>query len=274
MSAASRVYDSHRRRAPALEELADVVEYRSLIAALVERNLKVRYKRSVLGVVWTLLSPAAMIAALSLVFSTPFARQAPSYPAFAAPGIILWAFFAQTTSGVAGEVAGGVDLWRRVRFPRTALAAATVLTGLANLVFALVPLLVLMALSRRPLGPPLASLPLTIILTGIFVFGAALLLAAVALSFPDVADLWTLLLPALMFTAPVAYPASIVTGRAGTLLRLNPMTHFVEAFRAPLYSGTAPSPGELGAMALVAGGTLAAGWLLFTRRAGALPYRG
>jgi ABC-type polysaccharide/polyol phosphate export permease len=273
VTAAAFDYDSEARRPRALEELLDLMRNRALVRALVSRNLTVRYKRSVFGFLWTMANPAAMLLVLSLAFSRAFSAYAPGYPAFVFPGLLLWNFFAQTTGLVVGEVAAGVDLWRRIRVPKTALAAATLLTGAINLSLALVPLVIIFLLARRPMGAALLTLPVTVLLTALFVFGVSLILATIALYFPDVSDIYAILLPALMFTAPVIYPAAIVPPGLQPLLRWNPMTIFVEAFRAPLYSNLAPSPGAFLLMTLIAAGTLLAGWLLFTRSADDIPYR-
>jgi ABC-type polysaccharide/polyol phosphate export permease len=273
MTAAPFDYDSAARRPRALEELLDLMRNGALVRSLVERNLKVRYKRSVFGFLWTMANPAAMLLVLSFAFSRAFGAYAPSYPAFVFPGLLLWNFFAQTTGLVTGEVAAGVDLWRRIRVPKTALAAATLITGAINLSLALVPLVILFTVLQRPLGLALLTLPLTVLLTALFVFGVSLILATIALYFPDVSDIYAILLPALMFTAPVIYPAAIVPPRLQPLLRWNPMTIYVEAFRAPLYANRAPTAGAFALMTAIAAASVLAGWFLFTRSADDIPYR-
>ena len=146
-------YDSASRPPRAVEELLDVTAHGPLVLALIARNIKVRYKRSVLGVAWTMAQPATMLLVLTLIFARTFAPDAPTYALYLAPGLILWHFFAQTTTIVIAEVAAGVELWRRVRIPKTALAIATTCTGLLNLVMATMPLLVLVALARVPSAP-------------------------------------------------------------------------------------------------------------------------
>jgi ABC-2 type transport system permease protein len=273
MTGALEEYDSASRPPRFLEELRDLRGNGALIRALVERNIKVRYKRSVLGVFWTMLNPAAMLLVVSLVFTRAFASAAPAYPLFALPGVLLWNFFAQSTMMVAAEMAGGVDLWRRIRIPKTALAISTILTGLVNLAFALIPLIIILVVLRRPVGRALLTLPLTVALTAGFILGAALLLSTAALYFPDVADAYAILLPALMFAAPVIYPSSIVPPLLRHWLRFNPMTLYIEAFRTPLYANASPTAGAIAAMVTVSATSLITGWLLFTRTADELPYR-
>ena len=119
-----------------IEELLDVASSGPLLLALIARNLKVRYKRSVFGVLWTMAQPATVLLVLTLIFAQEFAPRASTYALYLAPGLILWHFFAQTTSIVIAEVASGVELWRRVRMPKTALAIATTSSGLLNLAMA------------------------------------------------------------------------------------------------------------------------------------------
>lgn len=267
-------YDSALRPPRALEELLDLFHNRPLLAALVARNVKIRYKRSVLGVFWTLAQPAAMLVVLSFVFSRVFAPHAPLYPAYAGAGLIVWYFFAQTTTVIVAEVAGGVELWRRVRMPKTAFAVATLCTGLLNLAIATLIFLAALAIARVPLGWPLLTLPVVALLAAMFALGLALLLASVALRFPDVADLYAVVLTVWMFLTPVIYPRSILPDAAAPLIALNPMSLFVEAFRSPLYENAAASPLSFASMFAVAACTLLAGWYVFARSADQIPYRG
>lgn len=273
MTGVDAEYDSDSRRPRAIEELLELRARGSLIRALVQRNLKIRYKRSAFGFLWTMLNPTIMLIALSLVFTRAFAADAPAYPAFVFPGLLLWNYFAQTTTMAGEDMVGGGELWRRVRFPKTALAISTLLTGAINLVLALFPLIVILTIMRRPLGPALLTLPLTLALASLFILGVSLIIATGSLYFADVMPIWSMLLPALMFTAPVVYPAAILPPTLQSLLRFNPMTLYVEAFRAPLYSNTIPTAGSFVAMMAIAATTLAIGWLLFTRSIDDIAYR-
>jgi ABC-type polysaccharide/polyol phosphate export permease len=267
-------WDSAARPPRAAEEWSELWRHRSLVGALVARNVKVRYKRSLLGIAWSMLAPAGMMIVLSLVFSRVFRDAAPGYPAFLFPALLLWTFFAQTTSAVAAEAASGADLWRRVRLPKTAPAIATVLTGLVNLGCALVPLFALLALMRRPVGPALLSLPVVVLGAGAFALGVALAVSAAALHFADVADAFGIVVLAWMYATPVLYPLSVLPERVRAIVVLNPMTLYVEAFRAPFYLNAVASPETLAASLVVGAATLVAGWLLFTAAADGAAHRG
>jgi ABC-type polysaccharide/polyol phosphate export permease len=260
-------YDSDRRPPRALEELRELLRSGPLLRALVERNIKIRYKRSVFGLLWTIANPMPMLLVVSLVLTRLLSKYTPSYPLFACAGLLLWTFFAQTTTLVTFEIAAGIDLWRRTRIPKTALALATLATSLFNLLTTLVVLIVIMLIIGRPLGAPLLSLIPTLLLTSLFTFGASLLLGTIAISFPDISDLYTMLLPALMFTSTVIYPVAIVPDPIRWLVALNPVTAFIESFRAPLYANAWPSMSSYLVMASLSLATAAAGWLLFNHSA-------
>jgi ABC-type polysaccharide/polyol phosphate export permease len=188
--------------------------------------------------------------------------------------LILWHFFAQTTSIVIAEVASGVELWRRVPMPKTALAIATTCSGLLNLGLAMLPLLLFVALARVPIGPALLTLPVVAIITAVFALGLGLGIAAAAIYFPDTAELYQMLLIPWMFITPVIYPRAILPAHVDRFVAWNPMALFVEAFRRPIYENAAASPAAFGLMIAIASATWLAGWLVFTRCADDIPYRG
>jgi len=267
-------YDSASRPPRALEELHDLFANTTLLSTLIARNIKVRYKRSVLGIFWTLAQPAAMLIVLSAVFTRAFAPQTPLYPAYLGPGLLLWYFFAQTTASIVTEVALGVDLWRRVRMPKTVLAVATTCTGLLNLTLATIPLIVVLAIIGQPLGIAMLTLPVVALLTATFTLGFALIVAAAAMWFPDIADLYTVILTGWMFVTPVIYPRTILPPLMTQLVALNPLTLFVDAFRRPLYENAAASAGSFAMMFAIAAVSLLIGWYVFARAADQIPQRG
>jgi len=267
-------YDSAARPARAIEELLDVASNGQLLLALAARNVRVRYKRSVFGVVWTMAQPATMLLVLTIIFSHAFAPRASTYALYVAPGLILWQFFAQTTSLVIGEVATGAELWRRVRMPKTAQAIATTCSGLLNLGLAMLPLFLLLAVAHVHLGVALLTIPVTAVITAAFALGLGLLIAAVAIYFPDAADLYQMLLIPWMFITPVIYPRTILPPRASQLVSLNPLALFVDAFRGPMYDNTVASPASFALMIAIAAATLLIGWIVFTHCADDIAYRG
>lgn len=267
------IYDSAQRPHPALEELQEIWRYRDLIVQLVRRDIVSRYKRSVLGVGWTMLNPLGTTLILSLVFSQVFGYGR-TYPAYVLSGLVVWLFFAQTTVAAMQQLVWGGALLHRIYLPKTAFAISAIGTGVVNLLLSLVPLLILMLVTGVPLRPSVLFLPVSLLLLMAFALGVGLLLSTVAVYFADVADMYNIFLVAWMYLTPVIYPEEIIPAQfRWWLFNLNPMYHLIKLFRLPFYFGQVPSPVRLASAAIVALGTLLIGWIVFSRQADEFAYR-
>ncbi len=267
------VYDSARRRLPIIAEVQELIAYRDLLFQMIARNIKTRYKRSVLGIFWTLLNPLLMMMVLTFVFSEVFRFRTHHYSAYALSGLVLWNFFAQTTSGAMSELVWGGSLMNRIYMPRAIFAATALGTGLVNLLLSLVPLLIIMIVTGVPMRAPVLFLPVPILLTAMFALGVALVLSTLAVYFADVVEMYQIVLMAWMYFTPIIYPKEIVPQKLLLLFNLNPMYHLLETFRAPLYSTSFAGPKTLAAATAAAVLTLAFGWWFFARKADELAYR-
>jgi len=267
------VYDSAAQRRPWIVELVELYRYRDLLVQLIARNIKTRYKRSVLGIFWTMLNPLFTMIVLSLVFSQVFRFQTKYYATYALAGLIFWNFFAQTTSHAISELLWGSTLLNRIYVPRAIFAATALGTGLVNFLIALVPLLLIMLVTRTPIRLSLLFLPVPVVLIACFAMGVSLLLARLAIYFADVLDMYQILLTLWMYLTPIIYPKNILPARFYWVLNLNPMYHLLEVFRAPIYAGWLAGPKTLAAATLIAFSTLVFGWWFFTRKADELSYR-
>lgn len=267
------IYDSAERSLPFIEEFKELVRYRDLLVQLIARNIKTRYKRSALGILWTMLNPLLMMLVLSFVFSEVFRFSIKHYAAYALAGLSLWNFFAQTTTGAMSELIWGGGLLNRIYVPRAIFALSALGTGLVNLFLACVPLFLIMLITGVPVRPTILILPLPILLTAMFALGVALFLSRVAAYFADVVDMYQILLTAWMYATPIIYPKEIIPKNLHWLFNLNPMYHLIEIFRAPLYIGWFAGPKTVAAAVVAAVFTLAFGWLYFTGKADELAYR-
>ncbi len=267
------VYDSAERRLPLVEEFRELARYRDLLVQLIARNIKTRYKRSALGILWTMLNPLLMMLVLTFVFSEVFRFQTKHYAAYALAGLSLWNFFAQTTTGAMSELMWGGSLMNRIYLPRAIFAVTALGTGLVNLLLSLVPLFLIMIVTGVPVRPAILILPLPIILTAMFALGVALFLSRVAAYFADVMEMYQIMLMAWMYLTPVIYPKEIIPGGLRWLFNLNPMYHLLEVFRAPLHAGWFAGVKTMAAAAVASALTLALGWWYFSRKADELAYR-
>lgn len=270
---ALQVYDSQKRGPLALEELRGLWRFRDLIYQLVRRDIVSRYKRSVLGIAWTLLNPLGMMVILTVVFSQLF-KSVPGYPAYILSGLVAWNFFSQGTSAAMIQMVWGSSLLQRIYLPRTAFVVSAIGTGLVNLVLALVPLILIVLLVGLPLRLTVLFLPIPILLLAAFSLGIGLLFSAWAIYFPDVSEMYQVALIAWLYLTPIIYPEEIIppTYRFW-VLHLNPMYYLVKVFRQPVYEGALPSASLLATAALIAGLTLLVGWIVFSSRADEFTYR-
>jgi ABC-type polysaccharide/polyol phosphate export permease len=266
-------YDSSRARATILGEVREIYRYRDFLKLLVARTIKSRYKRSALGVAWTLLNPLVNMVVMTIAFSTAFRMAIPHYPVYLLVGLTAWNFFSQSTAYAMGQLLWGGGLIKRVHLPPTIFAVACIANGLVNLVLALVPLLVIMLVLGQPLYATWWFFPIAVLILAVFSLGVALLVSSLSVLFQDVVDMYNLLLQAWFFLTPIIYPRSIVGPRYAWILELNPMYYMIEIVRRPIFEGRLPDAATLlVAIGLAVGALLIGAWW-FTRKADELAYR-
>jgi ABC-type polysaccharide/polyol phosphate export permease len=266
-------YDSASRQPPMIGELVELFRYRDLLRMMVVNIIKTRYKRSALGVLWTLLNPLLNMAVLSVAFSSLFGGSLVHYPVYVLSGLIFWNFFTQTTLYAMNTLVWGGTLLKRVYIPRTIFSVASVGNGLVNLVLSMIPLVIIMLVIGHPLYAAWWLVPLAVLLLAMFALGVALFMSTVAVYFTDVVDMYQVFVQALFFLTPIMYPKDILPARFQWFLHLNPLFNLLEVFRSPIYLGTSPGLNTLLAAALSAIVALLIGWWTFTRKADEFAYR-
>ena len=267
-----KIYDTANRAPRAIEELRTVFEYRNLVMQLVRRNITTRYKRSILGVAWTMINPLGTMLILTMIFSQVFNSK--GYAAYLLCGLMAWNFFSQTTVACMVDLTWGGQLLHRIFIPRTIFALAAIGTGLVNLLLSLIPLFVVVLLNGIPITWNVLYLPIPMLLLACFSLGFGLLVSAFAVFFPDFSEMYQIALMAWMYLTPIIYPESVLTPELlGWISRLNPMYGLVKLFRLPLYDGRLPTWEELWPSLLISIVVLIVGWLFFTRRSDEFSYR-
>jgi ABC-2 type transport system permease protein len=258
---------------PIIEDAVELFHYRDLVASLVRRDLTVRYKRSALGFVWTMLNPLLTMLVMAIVFSTAFRFPIEHYPVYLLAGLLLWNFFSQSTLQSADSLVWGGGLLNKIYLPKSIFVVSAILVGLVNLAFALVPLALIMLLTGQLFSPALLFLPVAIFLAALFSLGVGLCISTLAVFFLDILDIFRLVLTVLMYMTPIFYPLSIVPDRYKILIHLNPMFYFVELFRTPVYQGVLPDVTWIFRGAFLALATFVFGWWFFTRMSNEFAYR-
>jgi ABC-type polysaccharide/polyol phosphate export permease len=268
----SVIYDSSKQRNLAIEELRSVFRFRDLIFQLIRRDLVTRYKRSFLGILWTMLNPLGTMIILSVVFSQMFNMRG-TYPAYIITNLIVWNFFAQTTSASLNAMLWGSSLFQKIYLPRTSFVISTIGTGIVNSLLAMVPLVLIFLITRITLHATILLLPVSMIMVAAFSLGVSLILSTFVAFFPDVAEMYPILLTAWMYLTPIIYPEELLTKvLGGWLLRLNPLYPIIKVFRLVIYDGKYPTMAEWGIAAGIALGTFLIGWVFFTQESNSFAY--
>jgi ABC-2 type transport system permease protein len=248
-----------------LEEARDLLAHEHLLRSLVMRDLTVRYKRSVLGVFWTMLNPLLLMLILTIVFSAFFRFAIKHFEVYFLSEYLPWIFFSQTTVNSMASMAWNGPLMKRVRIPKSIFAVAATLSGIANLAISCIPLAIIMLIKSAPFSIAIVFLPLSFLILGAFTLGVSLALSSLSVYFADIKETYQVAVVGLMYLTPIFYPMSIVPEKYLWLVRLNPLVHLLQIVRDPIYYGRFPTTLDLMISSIWAIAALISGWLVFRR---------
>ncbi|NJM07719.1 ABC transporter permease [Candidatus Gracilibacteria bacterium] len=246
-----------------LRPKANLPYVRDLLRELIARDLKLRYKRSALGIAWSLVTPLAQILIFSLLFNRVLPLNIPNYTAFVFCGVLAWSWFQNSLYAAAGSIVDNRSLVRRPGFPVAVLPAVTVGTNMIQYLLALPVLLITLLITGSALGPTALVLPLLLALQFLLTLGIAYFIAAAHVGFRDTQHLLSIGLMLLFYMTPVFYRADIVPPEYQLIYTLNPMTHMLSAYRTILIAGEWPNPLPLGIITIAASIMLLIGYTFF-----------
>ncbi len=224
-------------------ELKDFWTYRELLYFLTWRDVKVRYKQTAIGVLWAILQPVLTTVIFTVIFSTlaRFESQTVPYPLFALSGFLIWLFVFNAISFSANSLVGNSNLVTKIYFPRLIVPISATLSGLFDLLFSFVVLVVLMIyyLSQNAvmLSWQMLSAPIFIVLAILLTVSLGTLFSALNVRFRDVKFALPFALQVWMFASPIFYPPEILSEKARFVLAFNPLTGILQGFRAALFGG-------------------------------------
>lgn len=240
--------------------------YGHLLRNLVLKDLKLKYRGSVLGFVWSLGNPLLMIAVYTVAFTYILRLQTPGFVFYLMLGILAWTYFANATAMAAGSITDNGSLVRAVWFPRAILPMASVLFNLAQYVLtAIVFLPVLMVLYGVRPDAPMVAFPIVVALQTVFTIGVALAVAVGTAYFRDVRHLIEVALPVLFWLTPIVYETSQAPERIRRVLEWTPMAPYVGAYHDLFYYRRWPAPETWAAAVLYALLSLGLGLMLIAR---------
>jgi len=245
--------DRATERPTILGTIGEITRYRELLRNLVLKDLKLKYRGSVLGFMWSLLNPLIMIAVYTVAFTFILGSKVEGFVFFLLLGILPWGFFTNATLMSTVSIFDNGSLMRSIRFPLAILPSATVLFNLAQYLLTLVVFLPIMLVARSvaPSGSMLLF-PVFLALQVLFTLGVALLLSAGTVFYRDIRHLVEIALPILFWLTPIVYPLVQVPERWRSLVLLSPLSPFIVAYQQMFYARQWPAP-EVWAAALVYG---------------------
>ncbi len=218
-------------------DLKSLWAYRELLYFLTWRDVKIRYKQTVLGIVWAIIQPLLTM----LIFTLFFGKLAgvPSdgipYPLFAYAGLLPWTFFSNAVTTSSNSLIGSANLITKVYFPRMIIPGASVAAGLVDFAIAFAILVVLMIYYRVSLTWNILMLPPLVVTTALLALGVGMLMSAVNVKYRDVRHALPFAIQLLMFATPIIYPFSMVPAPWRQLLLLNPLTGIFNGYRSALF---------------------------------------
>lgn len=229
----------------------DVLDHLELLRMLVIKDLKIKYKASAIGLLWSLLNPLLMMLVYSAIFGAVIKSPRPQFPIFIMAGLLPWNFFATSIQPATLSIVGSAALVKKTRFPNALLPLSIVISGFINFLISMVLLFGLLAFYRHPLGVSIVALPVLLVSELLFIGGLSLLLSSLNVLFRDIEHFLGILLTVWFFATPILYPRSAIQNPlASTVLGLNPMTWLIEGYQAIFY----------GVAQVEAPGRFAAGW--------------
>lgn len=216
------------------------LKYRYLLYNLISRDIKVKYRRSVLGIVWSILNPLLMMLVMTAVFSNVFKFNVPNFPVYYLLGSTIWNFFSEATNTAITSVLGANALIKKVYIPKYLFPLEKVLFAFVNMLFSLIAVAFIFVVTGTPATVTMLMLPIPLIYVLLFALGIGMLLSALTVYFRDVLHLYAVILTAWMYFTPIFYPVNALPTVMQNILKINPLYHYVSYFRDILMYNTVP----------------------------------
>ncbi len=246
--------------------LKNFIRYRFLLTQLVQRDFKVKYKRSILGIVWSLLNPLFNMLILTLVFSTLFKSNIPNFPVYFLAGSVMFSFFSEGTNLALSSIFANSSLIRKVYFPKYMFPLSKNIFSLINLLVSFIAVLFVMIGTGVQFHLTMLLFIIPVLYLFVFVVGMSLILSSAAVFFRDFAHLYGVILTALNFTTPIFYPIEILPKGFLPIVEWNPITQAIQMLRQILLHNHVPSWEDQLTLIIISVVTLFVGLFVFRKK--------
>jgi len=221
-------------------QLESFNRFKNLLRLQVRRDFIARYRKSVLGVLWSLLNPLLTMLVMTVVFSYVFRFQIENFPVYLLSGQLIFGFFSEATNTAMGSIIGSEGIIKKVYVPKYIFPLSKVLSSLVNLVFSFLAFLFVFIITGVQFQWTMLLLPIPIIYTFVFSLGISMLMSSLAVFFRDLRYLYGIFLTMLMYMTPIFYPVDVIPEWFLPIYGLNPIYHFVDYFRELSLMGNVP----------------------------------
>lgn len=247
------------------EEIKEIIKYRELLKNLIIRDIKVRYKRSIIGFIWVMLNPLMTMLILNIVFSELFKVSTKNYIGYLLSGIVLWNFFSQSTSTAIMGFIGNSSLIKKIYLPKSIFPLSVLLSASIHFFFSLVTLFIIFLITGTSISQNIYLLPLIFSMVLIFSFGITLITSTMTVFFHDTRYIYDVILLGWMYMTPIFYPESIIPDRFSFILKLNPLYYFLSLFRYSLYLEVMNVSEKIFISLLMSLLSFLLGWIFYTK---------
>lgn len=246
-----------------LDHVTQLYQHRGLLEILVLKELKARYRGTVLGFLWSFVNPLVLMLIYVLIFSIYLRMDMPNYPAFLLSGIFPWTWFSLGISDATNSIISNGGLIKKVYLPSEIFPLVYIASNMIHYVLSLPIQLLVLFYFHVELSWPLISLPILLLLQLTFMYGFALVLSALAVQFRDLLHIVPNILMLWFFLTPIFYASAFVPPKYKLLLDLNPMAHLIRSYQAVFYYDRFPSVQSLVILAVLGCLLLAVGFSFF-----------
>ncbi len=247
-----------------MTKFSDPSKFTDLVVALGMKTIKLRYKNSLLGFLWSMMNPLIYLIIFTFVFGNVF-TEIDRYPLYALTGLICWIFFSTTSIQVIESIISSAGVLKSINIPTIAFPLSAQLASIISLFLSMIPFMIMMLFFGLKIGwETLLFFPI-LLLFACFTFGISLILSSFNVYFRDMQLAWSSFMPAIFYATPIAYTSSLIPAKYLWLIKLNPLYHFVGAFREIFYFNQVPSPGLFALLLLLGVIPLFAGLFIFNK---------
>lgn len=249
-----------------VSRIKEIYDYREMIVSMIHRDLRGRYKASVLGFLWTFLNPLFQLIVYTMVFSVIMRANIKDFYMYLFIGLVPWNFFSAALTGGASCVVSQENLVKKIYFPRLVLPITYVTSAVINMLLTFIIIFVMLLISGRGINfVAVCFLPIIVLIEYVFALGVCMIASAFTVYFRDLEYILSIVGMAWMYLTPIMYTTDMVPPNLKTIFQFNPMTTIIEAYHQILYYKMLPEVKVLGGSVLWGGGFFIVGIIIFEK---------